>query len=162
MSNVMEATSSPDEAGWFFRFGFNTDTFVGLDSTLKYEKSRYNNANVFLPNTPIIIKIEYNNSPLNTCQLRFNEYLSEFLFSSKLRTLATMVLLASDFVVNKVSLHHICFVALTNNYRSGNNGAIQNTSLPDIDLQSHLLPVIKTQLCLIKEILPTFGIPDNS
>ncbi|VDO67685.1 unnamed protein product [Schistosoma curassoni] len=43
MSNVMEATSSPDEAG--------------LDSTLKYEKSRYNNANVFLPNTPIIIKI---------------------------------------------------------------------------------------------------------
>lgn len=27
MSNVMEATSSPDEAGWFLPFGFNTDPF---------------------------------------------------------------------------------------------------------------------------------------
>ncbi|TNN09736.1 Phospholipase D1, partial [Schistosoma japonicum] len=39
----METLSSPDEAG--------------LSSTLKYERSCYNNASVFLPNTPIIIKI---------------------------------------------------------------------------------------------------------
>uniref|UniRef100_A0A5K4ESG9 Phospholipase n=1 Tax=Schistosoma mansoni TaxID=6183 RepID=A0A5K4ESG9_SCHMA len=39
----METISSPDVAG--------------LDSTLKYERNRYNNANVFLPNTPIIIKV---------------------------------------------------------------------------------------------------------
>ncbi|CAH8441474.1 unnamed protein product [Schistosoma turkestanicum] len=43
MSDVTEAPNSPDEAG--------------LSSTLKYEKNQYNNANVFLPNTPVTIRI---------------------------------------------------------------------------------------------------------
>ncbi|CAH8828718.1 unnamed protein product [Trichobilharzia szidati] len=51
MSEVAVYPGSPDEAG--------------LSSSLKYERSRYNNASVFLPNTPIIINI------VHSCESQF-------------------------------------------------------------------------------------------
>ncbi|CAH8451751.1 unnamed protein product [Heterobilharzia americana] len=57
MSDIVDSQDSPEVAGMSFPTEFENEAELGLSSTLKYERSRYNNASVFLPNTPVIIKI---------------------------------------------------------------------------------------------------------